>query len=190
MGTSTNRPSPNTPVWRPAKAVLGRLDLDTERQSLELWRSALSDRAGRLSAELTDPLIARACEIAEARIPPVRAVQSFDEVLAQQYAAGLTLDMAKRALARASASESGSAGFASELFAETASYYASRDLPSFVGAPGRIQRTSDSIALKEELRNIARSAARTAAPVHPDPDGWRTYVAEVISILRGEGRAQ
>lgn len=209
MNTSTNHPSPNTHVWRPAKAVLGRLDLDTAQQSLELWRSALSDRAGRLTAELTDPLIARACEIAEARMPPGRAVQSFDEVLVQQYAAGLMLDLAKRALARASASKSGSVGFASELFAETISYYASRDLPSFVGAPGRIQKISDSIALKEELQNIARGVARAVALVHADkcsseftdagrltattlstPDGWRTYVVEVISILSGESTGQ
>ena len=190
MGTSSNQPSPNTPSWNIAQAALGHLGLDVERQSEELWQSALMDRDGRLTEELTNPLLASACEIAEERISPARAVQSFDNTLNQQYAAGLTLDMAKRALARASAAESGSIGFAEELFAEATSYYASRDLPSFVGSPERVQTTSDSIALKESLRNIAREAARTAAPIATDLQGWRSYVSEVLASLRGERREQ
>ncbi len=190
MGTSSNQSSPNVPEWRPAQAALGHLDWPAERQSEELWQSALADRDGRLTEELADPLLATACEIAEERIPPDSAVQSFDNTLNQQHAAGLTLDMAKRALARSSAAESGSLGFAEELFAEATSYYASRDLPSFVGAPGRIQTTSDSIALKENLRNIAREAARTAASIATDPEGWRSYISEVLASLRGERRGQ
>ena len=149
MGTSSNQPSPNTPNWQPAQAILGDPNWPVERQSEELWRSALTDRDGRLTEELVDPLLASACEIAEERIPPASAVQSFNDTLCEQYAAGLTLDMAKRALARASASGSGSVGFAEEFFAEATSYYASRDLPSFVGAAGRIQTSTDSIDLKE-----------------------------------------
>ena len=190
MGTSSNQPSPNTPGWRPAQASLGHLDLAVERQSMELWRAALTDRDGRLVEELADPLLASACEIAEQRISPDSAVQSFDNTLNQQYAAGLTLDMAKRALARSSAAESGAVGFAEELFAEATSYYASCDLPSFLGAPGRIQTTTDSIALKENLRNIAREAARTAAPISTAPEGWRSYISEVLASLRGERREQ
>lgn len=190
MGTSSNQPSPNTPSWNIAQATLGRLGLDVERQSEELWRSALTDRDGRLTEELTNPLLASACEIAEARMSPANAVQSFDDTLKQQYAAGLTFDMAKRALARASAIKSGSAGFAVELFAEVTSYYASRDLPSFVGSPNRIQTTTDSIALKENLRNIAREAAGTAAAISTGPEGWRSYVSEVLASLRGERREQ
>ena len=190
MGTSNNQSSPNTPHWQPAQAVLGDPNWPVERQSEELWRSALMDRDGRLTEELADPLLASACEIAEERLLPARAVQSFDNTLSEQYAAGLTFDMAKRALARASATGSGSVGFAEELFAEATSYYASRDLPSFVGAAGRIQTTTDSIALKENLRNIARETARTVAPIATNPQGWRNYISEVIASLRGERRGQ
>lgn len=190
MGTSSNQSSPNTLGWRPALASLGHLDLSVERQSMELWRAALTDRDGRLIEELSNPLLASACEIANQNISPARAVQSFDNTLNQQYAAGLTLDMAKRALARSSAAESGSVGFAEELFAEATSYYASRDLPSFVGTPGRVQTTSESIALKENLSNIAREAARTAAPIPTDPEGWRSYISDVLASLRGERRGQ
>ena len=190
MGTSSNQSSPNTHGWRPAQAVLGDPNWSVERQSKELWRSALTDRDGRLIEELADPLLASACEISEERIPPANAVQSFNNTLSEQYAAGLTIDMAKRALARASAAESGAVGFAEELFAEATSYYASRDLPSFVGAPGRVQTTTDSIALKENLRNIARATARTAASVATDPQGWRNYISEVLASLRGERREQ
>ena len=190
MGTSNNQSSPNTPNWQPAQAALGDPNWPVERQSEELWRSALTDRDERLTEELLDPLLASACEIAEERIPPANAVQSFNDTLCEQYAAGLTLDMAKRALARSSASGSGSVGFVEELFAEATSYYASRDLPSFVGAAGRIQTTTDSIELKENLRNIAREAARTAGPPATDPEGWRNYISRVIASLRGERREQ
>ncbi|MDE0084721.1 MAG: hypothetical protein OXU23_03350 [Candidatus Poribacteria bacterium] len=185
MGTSTNQSSPNIPRWQPVQTILGNLDWEAERQSMEIWQAAFTDRDGQLIEDLADPLLASACELAEERISPAQAVQSFDNTLSRQYAAGLTLDMAKRALARASADESGSVGFAEELFAEATSYYASRDLPSFVGAPGRVQTTSDSIALKENLRNIARSAARTAASIATDPEGWRSYISKVIASLCG-----
>ena len=191
MGTSSNQSSPNTPSWNIAQAALGSLSLDPEQQSEELWQSALTDRDERLTEELADPLLASACAIAEERISPALAVQSFDNTLSQQYAAGLTFDMAKRALARASAAESGSLGFAEELFAEATSYYASRDLPSFIGAPGHVQTTSDSIALKDNLRTIAREAARTASSIiTTDPGGWRSYISEVLASLRGERREQ
>lgn len=186
MGTSSNQSSPNTPNWRPVLGVLGDSNWPVERQSEELWRSAIMDRDGRLIEELAHPLIASACEIAEQRIPPANAVQSFDHSLNEQYAVGLTFDMAKRALARVSATESGSVGFAAELFAETISYYASRDLPSFVGASGRIQTTTDAIALKENLRKIARDAARAVAPITTNPQGWRNYISAVIASLGGE----
>ena len=190
MGTSNNQSSPNTPRWQLAQAVLGNPDWPVERQSEELWRSALTDRDGQLIEELADPLLASACGIAEERIPPASAVQSFNNTLSEQYTAGLMFDMAKRALARASATGSGSVGFAEELFAEATSYYASRDLPSFVGAEGRVQTATDSINLKENLRSIARETARTAGSIATDPQGWRNYISEVIASLRGERRDQ
>ena len=190
MGTSSNHPSPNIPTWRPAKAILGRTDWAAERQSREIWQAALADREGRLRTDLGDPLLAGASRIAEAGLEPVSAVSSFHDSLNETQAAGLTLEMGKRALARAAAAKSGAEGFAAELFAEAASYYVSRDLPSFVGESGRVATTTDSIQFKEQIRNLAREAARSAGDVRTDPDGWQNYVSDVIARLQRGGGAR
>jgi len=190
MGTSSNHPSPNIPIWRPAKAILGRSDWTAERQSNELWRAALADREGRLRADLSDPLLASASRLAEAGLDPSSAVRSFRESLNEAQAAGLTLDMGARALARAAAAKTGAQGFASELFAEAASYYVSRDLPSYIGETGRVGTTSDAIRFKDEIRNIARETARAGGTVRTDPEGWREYVSAVIGALQRGGGAR
>jgi hypothetical protein len=96
--------------------------------------------------------------------------------------------MGKRALARSAAAKSGAEGFASELFAEAASYYVSRDLPGFVGEPGRVGTTTDAINFKEQIRSVARDAALSAGTVRTDPDGWQQYVSDVLKALgRGGG---
>jgi hypothetical protein len=116
---------------------------------------------------------------------PALAMREFDQAATETYSANLALDMAKRALARASADSSGAVGFASELFAEAASYFASRDLPSYVGGPGRISTTSAVIGFKDELREIARRTARLSGNVRTDSDGWRAYVNDILSSLQG-----
>jgi hypothetical protein len=189
MGTSSNHPSPNIPIWRPARAILGRTDWPAERQSREIWQGALADRGGRLPSDLGDPLLAEACRLAESRLGPFEAVQSFHNSMNANYAAGLPLEMGKRALARAAAAGSGAEGFASELFAEVASYYVARDLPSYVGEPGRVGTTTDSIQFKEQIRGIARETARTAGEVRTDPEGWQRYVSAVLAALQRKGGA-
>ena len=64
MGTSSNQRSPDTPPWRLARAVVGSLAWNPDRQSAEIWRAAMGDREGRLVEELSTPLAARACELA------------------------------------------------------------------------------------------------------------------------------
>lgn len=188
MGTSTNQRSPNRPTWRLATAILGRPEWTAERQSSEIWRAALADREGRLYKELADPLLADACRIAEAGQDPVKAVDSFHGRLNETFAAGLTLEMGKRALVRACAAKSGVSGFASELFAEAASYYVSRDLPSLVGQSGRITTTTEAVRLKDQIRAVARDTALISGTIKADADGWRTYVSNVIAALqKGRG---
>jgi hypothetical protein len=190
MGTSTNQPSPNIPTWRLANAVLGRPDWTAERQSREIWRAATSDREGQLYRDLANPLLVEACRIAEGGQDPIRAGQYFHQRLNEDHAAGLALEMAKRALVRAAATQSGATGFASELFAEAASYYVSRDLPSFVGQSGRIATTTEAVHLKDQIRMVARETALKTGPVKADIDSWQTYVSRVISALRGGGRTR
>ena len=190
MGTSTNQPSPNIPTWRLATAILGRPEWTAERQSREIWRAATSDREGRLYGELANPLLVEACRIAEGGQDPISASQYFHERLNENHAAGLALEMAKRALVRAAATGSGASGFASELFAEAASYYVSRDLPSFVGQSGRISTTTEAVHLKDQIRTVARETALRTGPVKADIESWQVYVSRVIAALQGGGRSR
>lgn len=187
MGTSSNQASPSTPNWRVANAVLGKEGASPEIQSRELWRAAVADRGQALVDALASPLLARAVELAESSKGPGDALRSFERVVLDAKGAGLMLDLGKRALARAVAAGTGSAGFASELFSEVAGYYVSRDLPSFTAAPGRVGTISDAIVLKDRVRTVASEAARSL-PIPEEPAGWRDYVSSVVDVLRRGGR--
>jgi hypothetical protein len=184
MGTSTNQPSPDTPSWRLARAVLGRKVTPLERQSQEIWQAALADRGGLLSSELGNPLLAEACRLAEARLAPSDAINAFHQRQTETYATSLILEIGKRALVRACAAESGGLGFASELFSETVAYYVARDLPSVVGARELTATTTEAIRLKDEIKAIARNAASTTKLITTDPEGWQSYVSSVVAGLR------
>lgn len=183
MGTSVNRPSPSTTSWEFVRKVIGSEAIPTERQSLEVWRAAIRDESGVIVRELSSTTMAAVCALAQETRSPAAAIASFEGLVMAEGRSGLAYDMAKRALVRAAASESGSVGFARELFAEAASYYVSRDLPSFVGAPGRVETASQAIALKESIRAIARDAATAAGEPSSAPDRWRTYVKTVLRKL-------
>lgn len=187
MGTSRNDPSPPIPPWKPALAVLGRTDVPVERQSLEIWRAVAADRRERLVRDFANPTLAEACSLVSKGRPIGEALAAYDEATLHLSDVGLAVDLGRRALARAAAKKSGASGFSSELFAEAVSYYASRDLPSFVAAPGRIANSSAAIALKEELRNIARQAALSVGEPRPDRRGWSRHVASVLTALQGRG---
>jgi hypothetical protein len=185
VGTSRNDPSPSIPPWKPVLAVLGRTDVPAARQSLEIWRAVAADRGERLVRDLANPTLAEACSfVAEGRSVG-EALAAYDEATLHLGDVGLAVDLGRRALARAAAKNSGATGFAGELFAEAVSYYASRDLPSFVAAPGRVSNSSAAIALKEDLRNIARQAAFSAGRPALDRRGWNRYVGRVITALQG-----
>ena len=184
MGTSTNQASPNTPSWRLAKAVLGRKATPLERQSQEIWQAALADRGELLSLELANPLLAEACRLAEGRVAIDSALEFFHQRQTETYATSLILEIGKRALARACVAQSGGSGFASELFSETAAYYVARDLPSVVGARDLTSTTTQAINLKDAIKAIARDAASATKLITTDPQGWQTYVSNVVAALR------
>lgn len=186
MGTSSNHASPDTGGWRLAQAVLGRTAVPVEQQSVELWRAVAGDRGDRLLQDFGSPLLATAAAVAAETRTPVEALRRFDEAVRRERAAGLTLDMGRRALARTVATAGGAAAFGAELFAEAAGYYVSRDLPSYLGAAGRVATATEAVTLKEGFRTVARQAARSAAgEASPpsDPQGWRAYVARVVNDL-------
>ena len=186
MGTSSSQRSPNTPNWQLANAVLGRGDVSLQRQSEEMWRAAAADREGRLAGELGGEVLAAAGSIAAAARSPQEAAALFHRQVQAQKSAGIVVDIGRRALIRAVAQGSGAAGYAAELFSEAASYYSSRDLPSYVGAPGRVESTSDSVALKSGLQGIAREAAAAAGPPPAEPGAWGGFVGRVLTHLSGQ----
>lgn len=182
MGTSINKSSPNTPNWSIPRAVLGRTDIDINRQSQEILKAALSDREGALFNELVQPTISSLYMAAKINMTPIDAINKFDGIVAKTGQANLVLDMAKRAFVRSVSNSSGSIGFASELFSEVVSYYASRDLPSYIGKPGRIAAPKDSIDFKKKLRESTKSFAMSIKP-KPDLTGWKDYVKEVLNKM-------
>jgi hypothetical protein len=111
----------------------------------------------------------------------------FDAYISRLHTAGFALDIGKRALARAISTRQGSQGFANELFAEATAYYASRDLPSFVGSAGRVETPSQGIQLKTHLKAVTRSLVAGSTGLKTDPDGWAEYVGTIISRLRSRG---
>lgn len=193
MGTSTNHPSPDAGGWRLARAVLGRTNVPVEQQSVELWRAVAGDRGERLLRDFGNPLLAAAVAVAVEARTPIEALGRFDDAVRRERAAGLTLDMGRRALARTVAAGDGAAGFGAELFAEAAGYYVSRDLPSYLGAVGRVATATEAVILKDGFRAVARQVARGVAggESHPaDPQAWRAYVARVVDDLRARRRAR
>lgn len=185
MGTSKNVSSPDTPPWKPLLAILGRSDISPERQAQEIWRSAFAERGIRLLDEFGSPAVAIACGIAAGSTDLRDASRSFTNYLAAEHRAGFATEIAKRALVRAISTNAGAEGFARELFAEATSYYASRDLPSFVGARGRIETVSSSIELKNKLKDIARTAVGSAGQPPIEPGRWAHFTETVIKKLRG-----
>jgi hypothetical protein len=184
MGTSINQRSPNTPSWRLANAVLGNRNISAVRQSAELWAAALADRDGELSNKLLSPLLAEAAVIAnEDELSPSTAIQAYDDLLAEHFEAGLIFDLGRRALVRAASTQSRAPGFLAELFAEVASYYVSRDLPSFVASKGRVATSSEAIELKDQIAEIARTkATREALP--EGAESWQQIVRDVSDSLK------
>ena len=185
MGTSKNVASPDTPPWKFALAVLGRLDVPPDRQSREIWRSVEAERGSRTTDDFSHPVLAIACRLASESSSVPACLHTYDDHLAKYNKAGFAAEIGRRALARAVLSKQGASGFARELFAEATSYYVSRDLASFVGSKGRVGTTSAAIALKIRLKEVARTVVASAGKPVADPDGWATYVSGVVRKLRG-----
>ena len=186
MGTSTNQRSPDSPSWRLARAALGTLDIPPNRQLTDLWRAALADRGDTILADLSQPLIRQALRIAGTQRSPAEAMGAFDEAARQAGRASVYLDLCRRALGRAVAGGGGSTGLAAELFSELTSYYASRDLPSFVAAPTKVRGTGDAVALKSELRSAVKAEVENLGPVIPDAKRWRQLVSSLLDRLGSE----
>lgn len=187
MGTSRNDRSPQTLAWRTALAVLGTSDTPADRQCTEIWRAVAADRGTKLEREFSNAVFAEACRLASAQGPVQEAVRAYNEVVRYVSDAGLAVDMGRRALARSAAEKGGAKAFVSELFAEAVSYYASRDLPSFVGATGRVHSSTECIDLKDSLRQITRERVMSAGDPGASAKSWGQFVGRALRALRKEG---
>lgn len=171
-----------------ALAVVGAPDVSPARQSLEIWRAVAADRGESLLRDFSNPALAEACRHVAQGLPVRDAIAQFDRSTLREGAAGLALEMGRRALARCTAQGTDAASFVGELFAEAVSYYSSRDLPSFVGAAGRVPTTSAAIRLKDNLRQTTKEQIRALGPPELTPAGWRRHITRVLKKLQGEGR--
>jgi hypothetical protein len=115
----------------------------------------------------------------------LEVLSEYDAALAHDRRSGLAAEIGRRALARAVSSRQGSLGFATELFSEATSYYVSRDLPSFVGARGRVETVSAAIELKSQIKRVTTEIVRSVGSPATDAHGWLTYVEKVLTSLQG-----
>jgi hypothetical protein len=156
------------------------------------WRAAGSDRHAELITTFGDPVLVEAANIAGRGTKPTRAAETFDSALDRDAKVGVLFDCARRALVRAVASNAGAAGFASELFVEAANYYASRDLPSFVGQAGRVSSASAALELKNDIRKHTRDTVRALASTFKSgkvaANQWNAFVKDALGALQRKPR--
>lgn len=185
MGTSKNVRSPDIPPWRPFLAVVGRPDTPVERQTRELWRAAYADRGQRLEDDFSQGTLAVACQLAATNRNVQAALREYDAANRRERRAGLGVEIGRRALARAVSRGSGAEGFARDFFADASSYYASRDLPSFIGKAGRVPNTSSAIELKNGIAEVTREQVSSIPLTRTDAEGWASFVKLALTALRG-----
>jgi len=187
VGTSRNDASPRTPAWRIALAVIGAPEVGVSRQNAEIWRAAVADRGERLFKDFANPVLAAACRDVAGGVPVSDAIARYDRAALHQADAGLALEIGRRALARCTSRKADAAAFAADLFAEAVSYYASRDLPSFVAAQGRVPDTSRVIQLKNSLREATREQIKALGDPGLTLGEWRAHVKRALRSLQSEG---
>jgi len=187
VGTSVNQRSPARPTWKLAQALIGRADTSAGDQGAEIWRAASLDPDTAIQRRLSDPIIANACVLAGQAKVPAEAVRLYDAILNERRTAGLVFDLTRRALVRSIAEGGGSDRFAGELFAETVAYYASRDLPSYVGKRGRISKASEIIDLKKALQRHTREVVSSSKVPRVTHATWSEFVASAVGKLSKKG---
>lgn len=183
MGTSSSRRVPRSDRWQPARDLLGNTRWPVDTQSMELWRAISADVSERVSGQLRSSIVATAAELASTETSPANALVRLSKEIVRQRQAGLVSEMAKRALTRAVAANAGPSGFAAELMAEVVSHYASRELPSLIASQGRVSDTGEVIALKNHLRNLARSATAGINLTERRRRDWSGVVNELLATL-------
>jgi hypothetical protein len=187
VGTSSNSRSPNTPSWKLARATIGKADLAAEHQSRELWRAAASDVGANVVDFLSSKGVFRAAHLAQTASDPDAGIDALYEMHRAAGQRHILNSSVERALLRTLASDRTIGGFAGELLSEAADYYASRDLPSFVGTRGHIATTTESIDLKNQLRATARAACADFPVSQITHSTWKKLIETAVDrLMRGK----
>lgn len=154
------------------------------KQLAEVWRAAIAQRGDGLLDALAHPAVATALGAALAQSGGAEAaVDAFETARSTAGAAGLQFDLARRAALRSVARGLDFNHTAAEFLAEVTDYFVSRDLPSFVGASGRVRNVADSESLRRSLRDLARSASLVRGRVS-GPKSWRRFVVGAVERLK------
>jgi hypothetical protein len=167
-------------------AVLGRSDIPPERQSREIWLAATADRGEKLLNDYSHHALAKACKLVAEGRPVNEGLLQYEKATRYESESGFALELGRRALIRSLARRKSTTDFVGELFSEAISYYASRDLPSFVAAKGCITNASESIKLKDQFRRLTKTTVKSLGEPKYDERHWRPYVAKVLDALRGQ----
>lgn len=165
-------------------SVLGLTAVSTRRQHLELWRAVVAEQGETLARQLSSPIVARACQLAEASRSAHEATRTLSTLLARDVTP-FAFDLASRALVRSFASSNRARAFAAELFAEATTYFASAHLSSAVGRRDKIADTSEMARLGEELQEVTRALVDGVGEPRYEGNQWPFYVRRVLDALAG-----
>ena len=150
----------------------------------------MAERGPMMIRDFASASLREACRVASSGLSPREAIERFNEITRYESAAGLAIDMGRRAVARCAAERGDSTRFVAELFSEAVSYYASRDLPSYIASAGRVASSSEAIHLKDSLREVTRQQVESVGRPDLNADRWGEYVARVLRTLQGGGKPE
>ncbi len=167
-------------------AVLGRSDVPPERQSREIWLAASADRGEKLLRDFSHSALAQACHLVAEGVSVDDGLRTYEQATRYESESGFAIELGRRALVKALAARGATVDFVGEVFSEAISYYASRDLPSFVAATGCVSSSSEAIKLKEQFRRIAKASVRSLGQPKYDGKQWKAYVSQVLDTLKGQ----
>jgi len=149
-----------------------------------MWHAATNDRQGRLFHDLASDAVAAAFQFVSESRDVSAAARAYDEFVLNHKLSGLYLQWAKRALVRTARASGRRPDFVAELLSEVASYYISRDLPSYVGTRSRLGTMSQALELKGNFLGIARSTARRVVQTIPSSVPWGMVVERTLDELQ------
>lgn len=185
MGTSTSHPSPRTLGWSAVATGYTSSAVPLERVVVEVWRAAQS-QTEPLEKYLSSPVVFKCQEAVRQASSPSDALASVSHVLRESKQNTVIAELAKRAAAQAFRSDEPVRAWRVALFAETADYLVSRDLPGYVGPSFRNSTLNELLAFKDAtVSRVKNIVSQVQADPHSARE-WRSYILRALARLTGE----